>query len=87
MFHHAIRCSKMRERVTIWFLGIRRPRRQRRTTETEGDAKKNVALPTRQTSNWRIAESFALRNLDMCVAEICKPVVYVQLLLFNNIST
>ncbi|VUZ39668.1 unnamed protein product [Hymenolepis diminuta] len=68
-------CSKMRERVTIWFLGIKRLKRQHGDIEAEGDGTPKVNLPARQTSNWRIAESFALRHLDICVAEITKPVV------------
>nr|CDS25544.1 integral membrane protein GPR155 [Hymenolepis microstoma] len=67
-------CSKMVERVTIWFLGIKRPRNQRRNIVAEGSGKPKINPPTRQTANWRIAESFALRHLDMCMAEIGKPV-------------
>lgn len=65
----------MQERVTIWFLGIKRLRRQRGDIEAEGDGTPKVNPPARQTSNWRIAESFALRHLDICAAEITKPVV------------
>ncbi|KAM7534676.1 hypothetical protein Aperf_G00000109204 [Anoplocephala perfoliata] len=65
-------CSKLQERISLWFLGIKRPRRHGRSTETEGDEKS--IKPTRQPSSWRISESFALRYLDACVTEICKPI-------------
>ncbi|VDO06399.1 unnamed protein product [Rodentolepis nana] len=67
-------CSKVVESITIWFLGIKRPRHQCRNNEEEDCGKPKVNPPTRQTSNWRIAESFALSHLDKCIAEICKPV-------------
>ncbi|CDS36495.1 integral membrane protein GPR155 [Echinococcus multilocularis] len=66
-------CSKFRERITIWFLALKRPRRHRTEAESGGNEGLRVRIPTRQTSSWRIAESFALLHLDACVAEICKP--------------
>nr|CDS22390.1 integral membrane protein GPR155 [Echinococcus granulosus] len=68
-------CSKFRERITIWFLALKRPRRHRTEAESGGDEGLRVRIPTRQTSSWRIAESFALLHLDACVVEICKPVL------------
>ncbi|VDK35844.1 unnamed protein product [Taenia asiatica] len=68
-------CSKFRERVTMWFLALKRPRRRRLEAESGGDGELRVKIPTRQTSSWRIAESFALLHLDACVSEICKPIL------------
>ncbi|KAL5969026.1 hypothetical protein TSMEX_003249 [Taenia solium] len=68
-------CSKFRERVTMWFLALKRPRRRRLEAESGGDGELRVKIPTRQTSSWRIAESFALLHLDACVREICKPIL------------
>ncbi|VDM17472.1 unnamed protein product [Hydatigera taeniaeformis] len=68
-------CSKFRERVSIWFLALKRPGRQRIEAESGEGGELRVKLPTRQTSGWRIAESFALLHLDACVSEICKPIL------------
>ncbi|KAL5105950.1 hypothetical protein TcWFU_009620 [Taenia crassiceps] len=68
-------CSKFRERVTIWLLALKRPRTRRIEAESGGDEKVRVRIPTRKASSWRIAESFALLHLDVCVSEICKPIL------------
>ena len=65
-------CNKMRERSTLIVLGVKRHRRQR--GEAGSGTGVEMSYPSRPPSSWRIAESFALRHLEACAAEICKPI-------------